>query len=120
MWGQPPRLSSRAQRGVLLREKIQFAKRSQLSACLYRDAMNLHINGEESTVITEPAGQPFMLAALIESLAMKSDRIAVELNREIVPRDLWSRTRLKDGDRLEIVHFVGGGCFQRARLSAAP
>ena len=40
---------------------------------------------------------------------MKSDRVAVELNREIVPRDRWSQTHLKDGDRLEIVHFVGGG-----------
>ena len=41
---------------------------------------------------------------------MKSDRVAVELNREIVPRDLWAVTSLHDGDRLEIVHFVGGGC----------
>jgi len=82
--------------------------------------MNLHINGEESTVIAEPAGQPFTLAALIASLAMKPDRVAVELNREIVPRDRWVETPLKDGDRLEIVHFVGGGCFERARLSAAP
>ena len=40
---------------------------------------------------------------------MKPDRVAVELNREIVPRDRWSETLLKDGDRLEIVHFVGGG-----------
>jgi len=40
---------------------------------------------------------------------MKSDRVAVELNREIVPRDRWGDTSLKEGDRLEIVHFVGGG-----------
>jgi thiamine biosynthesis protein ThiS len=40
---------------------------------------------------------------------MKTDRVAVELNREIVPRDQWDRTQLADGDRLEIVHFVGGG-----------
>jgi thiamine biosynthesis protein ThiS len=40
---------------------------------------------------------------------MKPDRVAVELNREIVPRDRWSQTMLKDGDRLEIVQFVGGG-----------
>jgi len=43
---------------------------------------------------------------------MKSDRVAVELNREIVPRDLWAVTSLHDGDRLEIVHFVGGGCIR--------
>jgi sulfur carrier protein len=71
--------------------------------------MNLHINGEER-IFPAPGGDPFTLAALIESLSMKPDRVAVELNREIVPRDRWSQTVLKDGDRLEIVHFVGGGC----------
>jgi len=70
--------------------------------------MNLHINGE-ARAFTDSAPAQFTLAALIESLSMKPDRVAVELNREIVPRDRWSRTPLKDGDRLEIVHFVGGG-----------
>jgi thiamine biosynthesis protein ThiS len=69
-------------------------------------AMNLHINGEERAF---PAPTGLTLAALIESLSMKSDRVAVELNRDIVPRDRWPETHLKDGDRLEIVHFVGGG-----------
>jgi len=49
------------------------------------------------------------LSTLIEQLGMKTDRVAVELNRAIVPRDQWDRTQLSDGDRLEIVHFVGGG-----------
>ena len=40
---------------------------------------------------------------------MKADRVAVELNRDIVPRDRWAETALNEGDRLEIVHFVGGG-----------
>jgi thiamine biosynthesis protein ThiS len=40
---------------------------------------------------------------------MKPDRVAVELNRELVPRDRWPSTQLGDGDKLEIVHFVGGG-----------
>jgi thiamine biosynthesis protein ThiS len=71
--------------------------------------MKLHINGEEGTYAVGPSGAAFTLAALIESLAMKPDRVAVELNRNIVPRDLWPQTHLKDGDRLEIVHFVGGG-----------
>ena len=71
--------------------------------------MNLHINGEETIFDVEPGGAPFTLAALIESLNMKPDRVAVELNREIVPRNLWPQTPLKEGDRLEIVHFVGGG-----------
>jgi thiamine biosynthesis protein ThiS len=68
--------------------------------------MKLQINGEART-FADPA--PFTLTALIESLNMKPDRVAVELNREIVPRDRWPETALKDGDRLEIVHFVGGG-----------
>jgi thiamine biosynthesis protein ThiS len=70
--------------------------------------MDLHINGEVRT-FADPASAEFTLAALIESLAIKSDRVAVELNREIVPRDRWAETLLKDGDSLEIVHFVGGG-----------
>jgi thiamine biosynthesis protein ThiS len=69
--------------------------------------MTLHINGDERTFAD--SSTPFTLAALIETLGMKSDRVAVELNRDIVPRDHWPETLLKDGDRLEIVHFVGGG-----------
>jgi len=72
--------------------------------------MNLYINGEDRVFSPAPGPALFTLAALIESLAMKPDRVAVELNREIVPRDRWPQTPLKDGDRLEIVHFVGGGC----------
>ena len=52
---------------------------------------------------------PSTLAALVETLGMKSDRVAVELNLEIVPRDRWPDTQLNEGDRLEIVQFVGGG-----------
>ena len=109
MWGRPARPSSRAQRAVPLRERIEFAKLAQLLACLYRDAMNLHINGESHAFADPSPPATFTLATLIESLAMKSDRVAVELNREIVPRDRWTQTPLKEGDRLEIVHFVGGG-----------
>jgi thiamine biosynthesis protein ThiS len=67
--------------------------------------MRLLINGEER----EFAAGPFTLAALVEQLGMKSDRVAIELNRDIVARDRWPATLLCEGDRLEIVHFVGGG-----------
>ncbi len=50
-----------------------------------------------------------MLDALVAELGIKSDRVAVELNRDIVPRANWADTPLHDGDKLEIVHFVGGG-----------
>jgi len=69
--------------------------------------MKLHINGEERDFPGAPA--PFTLAALVELLGMKADRVAVELNRDIVPRDCWLATHLHEGDRLEVVHFVGGG-----------
>ena len=66
--------------------------------------MTLEINGESKDF---PDGAT--LAALIEQLGSKPDRVAVELNLEIVPRDKWKETVLRNGDRLEIVHFVGGG-----------
>jgi thiamine biosynthesis protein ThiS len=49
------------------------------------------------------------LAALVEQLALAPERLAVELNREVVRRADWPRTTLNEGDRVEIVHFVGGG-----------
>jgi len=66
--------------------------------------MKLQINGAEKEV-----SSPMSLAALVDSLGMKAGRVAVELNRNIVPREQWAATGLADGDRLEIVHFVGGG-----------
>jgi thiamine biosynthesis protein ThiS len=71
--------------------------------------MKLQINGEDHVLADPVPPISFSLVTLIESLNMKSDRVAVELNHAIVPRDRWSQTLLKDGDRLEIVHFVGGG-----------
>ena len=65
--------------------------------------MKLIINGQQQD---SAAGT---LAQLIEQLGMKQDRVAVELNRNIVPRGQWPETSLAEGDNLEIVHFVGGG-----------
>ena len=69
--------------------------------------MKLQINGEDREFADTPAS--FTLATLVEALGMKSDRVAVELNRDIVPRDRWPETALHEGDKLEVVHFVGGG-----------
>ena len=66
--------------------------------------MKLMINGE-----AREFEQPLTLAAMIENLGMKADRVAVELNRDIAPRDSWASTQLSEGDRIEIVQFVGGG-----------
>ena len=65
--------------------------------------MELIINGDKRSITAKNVSQ------LIEQLGMKADRVAIELNREIVSRDRWPQTPLKDGDQLEIVHFVGGG-----------
>jgi len=66
--------------------------------------MKIFINGEEKAF-----EESLTLASLVQGMGMKPDRVAIELNRGIVPRARWSETLLSDGDRLEIVHFVGGG-----------
>jgi thiamine biosynthesis protein ThiS len=66
--------------------------------------MTLHLNGEPREF---PDG--LTVSALVAQLGMKPDRVAVELNLEIVPRARWEATMLKNGDKLEVVHFVGGG-----------
>lgn len=66
--------------------------------------MTLHLNGEQREF---PDG--LTVSALVAQLAMKPDRVAVELNLAIIPRANWETTTLKDGDKLEVVHFVGGG-----------
>jgi thiamine biosynthesis protein ThiS len=66
--------------------------------------MKIQINGNDREF-----SSPLTLSSLIDQLGMKQDRVAAELNRDIVPREQWSQTPLSEGDRLEIVHFVGGG-----------
>jgi thiamine biosynthesis protein ThiS len=66
--------------------------------------MLLHINGEQRDF-----ADGLTVATLVAQLGMKPDRVAVELNLEIVPRAQWETTALKSGDKLEVVHFVGGG-----------
>ncbi len=62
------------------------------------------LNGEERAI-----GAPLSLAALLDELALDARKVAVERNREIVPRSLYRETLLAPGDALEIVHFIGGG-----------
>jgi sulfur carrier protein len=66
--------------------------------------MRLLINGEERTL--SGAGD---IAAMVAELGLDPRKVAVELNLEIVPRSLYAATALSDGDRIEIVHFIGGG-----------
>ena len=66
--------------------------------------MRVYVNGESKELFG-----PVSLAELITQLELPAARIAVELNRFVVRRGDWSTTMVQDEDRLEIVHFVGGG-----------
>ena len=66
--------------------------------------MRLTVNGE-----TRDAPDSATLAELLASLGIDGRRVAVERNREIAPKSLWSQIVLAEGDQLEIVQFVGGG-----------
>jgi sulfur carrier protein len=67
-------------------------------------AMRLIINGEARTF-----AELGDIAALVAALKLDPRKVAIERNLEIVPRSTYARARLTDGDRIEIVHFVGGG-----------
>ena len=66
-------------------------------------ALTLHVNGEPRTAAAAT------IAALVDELGLDRRKVAVERNLEIVPRSLHASTALADGDRIEIVQFVGGG-----------
>jgi thiamine biosynthesis protein ThiS len=62
------------------------------------------VNGEAREV-----PEKMTLSGLIIHLALAPERLAVEVNRQVVRRANWIETMLAEGDRVEIVHFVGGG-----------
>jgi sulfur carrier protein len=66
--------------------------------------MTIYLNGESREV-----PENLSLTALLEWLKLPADRLAVERNREIAPRAAWNAVVVQPGDRLEVVHFVGGG-----------
>jgi sulfur carrier protein len=66
--------------------------------------MQITLNGEERCF---PAGTT--LYGLVEALKLEPERVAIELNRIIVRRDLWMGTVVESGAEIEIVMFVGGG-----------
>jgi thiamine biosynthesis protein ThiS len=66
--------------------------------------MKLWVNGEERRI--DGAAN---VAALVAVLGLDGRKVAVERNLEIVPRSTYGATPVLDGDRIEIVHFIGGG-----------
>ena len=77
--------------------------------------MRIQINGEQR----EFPQSSLSLNQLIDTLSLPPQRIAVEVNKMIVRRSDWEKTNLKDGDQIEIVHFVGGGESAAGRRRAA-
>lgn len=71
--------------------------------------LTLTLNGQTRTFDgLEPDSN---LAELVDALGVKGDRVAMELNGEIVSRTRWAEAKLAEADKVEMVHFVGGGCL---------
>ena len=68
------------------------------------ETLYLCLNGEQRSF---PG--PMSLAGLVGALGLDIRKVAIELNREIVPRSTYAAVQLNSGDSLEIVHFIGGG-----------
>lgn len=66
--------------------------------------MRVQVNGEICELL-----EKLTLANLVRQLSLPPERLAIELNREVVRRAAWPETELREGDHIEIVHFVGGG-----------
>jgi thiamine biosynthesis protein ThiS len=66
--------------------------------------LRIQVNGEPREV-----DDNLSLPELIASLSLKPEQIAIELNRKVIRRLEWQGTTLRNGDKIEIVHFVGGG-----------
>jgi thiamine biosynthesis protein ThiS len=69
-----------------------------------KDTIEIIVNGDALQV-----SQGARVTDLIKQLELASERLAIELNLSILPRAKWAETELRPSDRLEIVHFVGGG-----------
>lgn len=66
--------------------------------------MQITLNGSPYTL-----GENITVAELVTQLAIDSKQVAVEKNREIVPKSTYGKTSIREGDEVEIVSFIGGG-----------
>ena len=69
-----------------------------------KNKIKITVNGKQMQIIPK-----FSLKSLITKLKMPLNKIAIELNKEIIDKRKISKTQLKKGDKIEIVHFIGGG-----------
>ena len=91
----------REQRQRVLRSQIEL---SDNDGVYEQITIEITVNGESQRVAAQSS-----VTDLIALLDLTAQRLAIELNLSILPRVTWADTRLQDGDKLEIVHFVGGG-----------
>lgn len=69
-----------------------------------KETISITVNGDERSVATHSS-----IAAMLESIGLNPAKVAVERNLEVVPRSTLGETIVNEGDKFEIVHFVGGG-----------
>ena len=69
-----------------------------------KNKIKITVNGKQMQIIPK-----FSLKSLITKLKMPLNKIAIELNKKIIDKNRISEIRLKKGDKIEIVHFIGGG-----------
>jgi thiamine biosynthesis protein ThiS len=74
--------------------------------------MNIIVNGESQSLQSGAS-----LGQLLVMLGLDGKRIAVEVNRDIVPRSDYDSFKLSDNDTIEIVNAIGGGCFYQPETS---
>ena len=69
-----------------------------------KNKIKITVNGKQMLIIPK-----FSLQSLIIKLKMPLNKIAIELNKKIIDKNRISKIQLKKGDKIEIVHFIGGG-----------
>ena len=70
----------------------------------YTNFMNIHLNG-----VRRKTAADLTLASLVSELSLTGKRLAIEVNEEVVPRSHYEGFCLREGDKVEIVHAIGGG-----------
>tara|TARA_Y100001958_G_C20735222_1_gene226356 strand:+ start:173 stop:391 length:219 start_codon:yes stop_codon:yes gene_type:complete len=70
----------------------------------YKNKIKITVNGKQIQVMSK-----FSLKSLVKKLKLPLNKIAIELNKKIIDKKRISKVQLKKGDRIEIVHFIGGG-----------
>ena len=83
---------------------MQLAKSIGMAETTGKEMISVRVNGEERAVA---AGSS--IAEMLQHIGLDPAKVAVEHNREVVPRSTLGEVRVGDGDAFEIVHFVGGG-----------